>query len=409
MAMSRTRRTTTRRVRVQRRNRLVSYAAAFFVIALFALFTPNRTVRYLAASSVLIVLFSWLYSRLAISFLNVTKEDEVLRGHKLEAIPITLIVENRGLLPLPYVTVRDVIGRLSAQSMGQFLTSLPGGSEERLTYDVVGQKIGEYYIGPVELAGYDPLGLFPWKREFDVRTRIVVYPNVYRIETPNLRGLPSGNLAAVSKIYEDVTQFRSIREYSAGDEMKRINWKVTARMGKLFSTEFQPTLYFPVLILLNLSADDYPMRYRDGLVERACEVAASLVFYYVGIRQEVGLATTGKLGDNSRNPSAEIKSGYGHALGLMEIISCSSLAEGSADYQSVLFGSGPKVPMGTRLLVVGPRPKEAQGNALLGAVRRSIAVEFFQVIASGTADELAVLGDIKTYPVLEYGEKLIHG
>jgi hypothetical protein len=151
------------------------------------------------------------------------------------------------------------------------------------------------------------------------------------------------------------------------------------------------------------------MRYRDQLVERTCEVAASLIYYYVGIRQEVGLVTSGKLGDNGANPGAEIKGGYGHALSLMEIISCSTLSLGSADYQQVLFEKGPTIPMGTRLLVVGPRPKETQASVLLGALRRSIAVEYFQVIASGTADEIASLGDIRVYPVAEYGEKLIHG
>jgi hypothetical protein len=93
----------------------------------------------------------------------------------------------------------------------------------------------------------------------------------------------------------------------------------------------------------------------------------------------------------------------------MEIISCSTLAEGSADYQSALFASGTRIPMGTRLLVVGPRPGEAQAEALRGAVRRSIAVELFQVLSGETADEVAVLGDIRVHPVLEYGENLIDG
>ncbi len=407
--MARPRRAATRRVRLQRRKRLGAVLAFFAALTLFALFTPSRVVRYLAAATATVVALSWLYSRIAVSLLAVRKDEDVLRGHKREAIPITVVVENRGLLPLPYVTVRDVIGQLSSRTMGQFLASLPGGSEQRLTYEVTGQKIGEYFTGPVELAGCDPLGLFPWRREFAVRTRVVVYPTIHRIETANTRGLPSGNIPAASRIYEDVTQFRSIREYTPGDEMKRINWKVTARMGKLFSMEFQPTLYFPVLILLNLSAGDYPIRHRDWLAERACEVAASLVFYYVGIRQEVGLATTGRLGGDGRNPGAEIKGGYGHALGLMEIISCATLAEGSADYQSVLFASGTRIPMGTRLLVVGPKPGEAQVEALRGAVRRSIAVELFQVISGETADEVAVLGDIKVHPVLEYGENLIDG
>lgn len=65
--------------------------------------------------------------------------------------------------------------------------------------------------------------------------------------------------------------------------------------------------------------------------------------------------------------------------------------------------------MGARLLAVGPRPTDAQVEALRGAARRSVAVEVFQVIAGDTADEAAVLGDIRTHPVLEYGELQIDG
>ena len=403
-------RTRTLRERRRLRTRIIGGAIILIIIMAFVLFTPSRLVRYVAAAYLAAVALSYIYSRIAVAFLSAYKETSVVRGHKLERIPVSLFVENRGLLPLAYVTVRDVIGRLSSRTMGQFLISMPAATEEKLTYEVVGQKIGEYFTGPIELSGYDPLGFFPWRKRFDEKTRIVIYPNVYPVETVNTKGLPTGNIRVANKIYEDVTQFRSIREYVAGDEMKRINWKVTARMGKLYSMEFQPTLYFPVLIFLNLSQDDYPMRHREHLVERASEVAASLIFYFVDLKQEVGLITTGRLEGKEEPPVAEVKAGYGHALNLMEIISCAKLSEGSADFQRALFESGIKIPMGTRVMVISPRLKEEQLNVLLGATRKSMSIEYFQIILSGSsADEEMLIGGVKTYPVLDYGEKLING
>ena len=56
----------------------------------------------------------------------------------------------------------------------------------------------------------------------------------------------------------------------------RINWKVTARTGKLHSMAYLSYLRAPVLIVLNLTREDYPARYRYHYLERAATVAASL-------------------------------------------------------------------------------------------------------------------------------------
>jgi uncharacterized protein (DUF58 family) len=377
-------------------------------VGLLVLFVPFRLVRYLVAASTAVVLLSWLYSRVAVAFLSVSRSTVPLRGQKLEPVRVTFCVENRGILPLAYLTVRDVLGLLSSTSKGQFLVSLPAGARETLTYEVVGHKVGDHPIGPVQLSGSDPLGFFRWARTFDARVRLIVYPSVHRIETSNRRGLPAGPLTAPSKIYEDVTQFRSIREYMAGDEMRRINWKVTARMGKLFSLDFQPTLYFPVLVVLNQSLDDYPLRHRDHLMERACEVAASLIVYYVGLKQEVGLASTGE-GASDVLPRAEVRSGYAHALDLMEIISCTRGRAGTADLHHALFSGGASIPAGCRVQVVGPRLTQAQVHALRDVQRRSHSVEHFEVMPNEAATPPALGGQLRRYAVTEYGDRLFHG
>jgi len=48
-----------------------------------------------------------------------------------------------------------------------------------------------------------------------------------------------------------------------------------------------------VLVLLNLCSVDYPLSMRHHLMERAIEVAASLVVYFAGLKQEVGLVAIG--------------------------------------------------------------------------------------------------------------------
>ena len=381
------------------------------LLLLFGLFFPMRVVRYIALTGLGITLLSVIYTRIAVSFIRIYRETDISRSHRQEPFDLDLIVENRGPLPIPYATVKDTIGTLSPVNMEQFLIRLSPWDRQDLTYRVTGHNTGEFHVGPVVISGYDLFGLFPWRRVFRCPGTVIVFPLVYPLELINNQGLPAGNLPVSSKIYEDMTQFRSIREYIPGDEMKRINWKVTARMGKLFSTEFMPTLYFDVLILLNLKADDYPMRYRDHLTEKAREVAASLIFYYVEIKQEVGLITTGTLSESEEDddmPSADIKAGYGHALNLLDILSRARLSKGRADFNKALYQSGVKIPIGTRIQVISPPLTEEQGNILISARRKSYNVEYFQI---ATTTEITqsdrLVGNVKTFAVKDYGDDLI--
>jgi uncharacterized protein (DUF58 family) len=388
--------------------KLIKRLLLILILLLFALFFPLRVVRYIAACTLGIVALSVLYSRISILFLYVFREIDIVRGHRQEPFTMEFFIENRSFFPVPYLTVRDTVGSLTVLDMGQFLIRLSPWDRQKLTYQVTSQRTGEFQIGPVEASGYDPLGLFPWRKTFKSNVRVIVYPRIYSLELINDQGLPAGSLRVNNKIYEDMTQFRSIREYVPGDEMKRINWKVTARMGKLYSTEFLPTLYFPLLIFLNLKADDYPMRHRDHLTEKAREVAASLIFYYVDLKQEVGLVTTGNLTNGDDMPSAETKAGYGHALNLLDIISRCRLSEGRADFNRALFQSGVKLSIGTRIMVISPSLREEQTSVLISAKRKSYDVEYFQIATTTEitlADRLA--GNVKTFAVKDYGDDLI--
>jgi uncharacterized protein (DUF58 family) len=394
---------------------LLTGAAILLLFILFYLFTPSPVIRLISLTPVLIVVLSFAYSMVVRRSLVLYKDDTVLRGHRRERMKVSLFVENRSALPTPTLAVHDSTGGLFSPTFGRFAVDLGPNDLRELTYEVSGHNRGEYTTGPVEVSGSDPIGLFPFRKRFNEHTRVVVYPNTYPLEVIKNRGLPVGSITSENRIYEDVTQFRSIREYIPGDEMKRINWKATARMGKLYSMEFLPTLYFPVLIFLNLSGEDFPLRHRDKLVERACELAVSFVFYFVSLKLEVGLITTGEISnadvaeenDAHYGTAVDVKSGYSHALRLLETISCATLSKGHADVRNALFRSGVSLPVRTRLLVISPKLKREQAEALMSANRSSYHIEYFEIAEGTERKSEHELGDIRSYIVPDYGEELI--
>lgn len=380
------------------------FIAITLVLLFFFLFFPSWLIQSVSLLFLLVLLLSFLYSRLLSYWVVVSRKDVVLRGYRNQKLAIGLVVENRGPLPVHQILVRDLTGPMKADESATYFIRLRRGERRELVYRVESLKRGEFEVGPALLAGSDPLGFFPWKRSLQECTRIIVYPRVHALRFPLNEGLPAGNIRTENPIYEDITRYRAVREYVAGDDTRRINWKVSARMGKLYCLEFLPTLYFPVLVVLNLTTSDYPLKYRMHRMERAIETAASLVSHYIGIRQEVGLATTGELPENPGCQAAPIKRGPAHAVSLMELLA--RIEPGTSDFSALLRSSDLRVPYGTRLLIVSPPLVERQFGSIDDLIRRGYRVELFQT--PRTAGRLAA-GRLRfaCHFIKDYGDDLL--
>jgi uncharacterized protein (DUF58 family) len=393
--------------------RIVGYVLLLLVLLFFFLFSPSR-VRYVSFFLIGSIALTFLYGRLIPLFITAKHIDTIIRGIKLQQMDVKIEIRNRSFVPVSYFTIGDTTGELFAERYN-FLVSLAPFERRVITYQVRGDRRGEYFIGPFKLKGTDPLGLFAWTKRIESHMRAIVYPTIRSVDLANRQGLPAGNININDKMYEDVTQFRSLREYVPGDDMKRINWKASAKTTKLYTMEFDSTLYFPVLIVLNFCFDDFPVRMRNQMIERAAEVAASLAFYYADLKQEIGFVTTGTTGTETAARSTgdllvvQGKSGYEHAQEILELIAKLKTVEGRVDFNSMLFRSGSSIAMGTKVLVVTPRVSEAQARSLIGARRKGLNIQVLQLESSGERrDEDHLRGAIKVIPVKEMGQDTIN-
>ncbi len=83
-------------------------------------------------------------------------------------------------------------------------------------------------------------------------------------------------------------EFEEVREYSPGDDIKSIDWKVSARLGKPFVKRFREERELIVMLLVDLSASG-----RFGTGERtkqeiAAEVAAIMAFNAIRNNDKIG-------------------------------------------------------------------------------------------------------------------------
>ena len=355
--------------------------AVFLLYALVFLLSPLRALRVIALFFFGVHLLTVLPALLVPRALAVIRGDSVLRLNRLQRLTVTLEIRNRWPLPLRSVLVTDRAGGLFPDAPPVFDIALRPRESRVVSWTAEARERGEFTVSPVMLEGPGPLGLRRWSSNVPAPLRVIVYPAVFSLGLEHKRGLPAGNIAVLNRLYEDVSRFRSLREYAPGDELRRINWKVSARLGRLHTTEYLPSLYFPVLVLLNLCSADYPLSMRHHLMERAIEVAASLVVYFAGIKQEVGLAATALIPGQPGFLTVPIRPGNSHGVRILESLALARPCDEQSDFVALLQGpaAGIALRTGTRILAVTPPLSGERRAELRSLARRGWPLEAFYI------------------------------
>lgn len=341
------------------------------------LFIPFYPIQLISFIVLLIFFLSYSYSYHVRYHITVTRSPSYRALFKFENETMGITVENRSFLPIMNLAVSDYSGGLYTGNGEQFFVHLKPKERTTLTYNIKGYRRGEYSIGPIRLQGSDPLGLFGWEEVVPAEGTIIVYPRLYSFHFTIKRGLPTGNVYTPNPIYKDITRYRSVREYLPGDDIRTINWKTSAKMGTLHSMELLSTLYFQVLVMVNVNIEEYPLHHRYHRMERAIDTSASVVMAAVSSGQEVGFLSNGSVGDASGTVSLPIGASIGHATVILNTLArlrpIATTVSCVPDLLSMI-----KIPYGCRIIYIGPPLHEDQIAFLwtFGKANRSIELYY---------------------------------
>ena len=155
----------------------------------------------------------------------------------------------------------DVRNRAATIAPAEIVDTLPSEiviSDARLDgatmeYRVKALERGEYEIGPAYARFIGSLGLAERRFTFPVTQPIRVIPHTPGLGEQRLR---RGALRAAGnrrlRLSGRGDEFESLRSYQAGDDPRHIDWRSTARKGKLLTRSYQPESKQRVLIALDL-------------------------------------------------------------------------------------------------------------------------------------------------------------
>ena len=319
-------------------------AVLCFLVFLFA---PAKIIQCVMLAVVLGIVLSRLYSAVLKRSLAVSRPVTFLRAACGDTPTLSFTVTNNSRLTAFVCYVHDNQGTLSlAGGQNRFLFSLRPHEMRSVSYSVFGTSRGVYRIGPVTLSASDPLGLFPFTMSFQAECKVLMHPAEIRYPITLDSGIPQGSMNIHNICYEDVTMRRSLREYKSGDELKRINWRASAKYGNLFTNEYQNTFDCPVFVFLNLALDDYPLEQRYDKGEKAIKIAAQIVRNAEMLRQKCGFAAYAT--DFPYLPPASNQAGC-----ILDVLALIQMEKGSLTYNPMETLKH-KLPDRTRIFIVGP-------------------------------------------------------
>jgi uncharacterized protein (DUF58 family) len=189
-----------------------------------------------------------------------------------EPARVDLQVANRSHANTPRLKLWEPVGDKGGAPMQ--LAPLRAGESVSAAYRVPTSRRGVLRTGPLRAERTDPLGLCKRVTWLAGAGEVLVVPERVPLAVPGTGS--SGRLGQHlrMKAYGQTgSEFHSQREYAIGDDLRRINWKSSARAGTLIVRETAMEGIQRCVVVLDTAAAVYD---EDGF-ERAVTAAASVV------------------------------------------------------------------------------------------------------------------------------------
>jgi uncharacterized protein (DUF58 family) len=171
---------------------------------------------------------------------------------------------------------------------------LAAGEEQEAPFTVTASRWGTHLVEGVRLRSGDPLRFVVYEGRRSERLAVRVYPrpDVLRALLRPLRTqVFAGNQVAREK--GDGIEFADLRPFVAGDRVRRINWRASARRGELWVNDLHPERNADVVLLLDSFAE--ARNADESTLDRAVRAAFALAAKHLEERDRVGLVSFGGL------------------------------------------------------------------------------------------------------------------
>ena len=351
---------------------------------------------------------AWAWQRHVLDRVSYRRLFRYRRAFPGERLPLTLIIENLKLTPVPWLRALDpwpravgpvdesILAPSSAQDEGVLTNvfSLKWFERVRRSYELLCRRRGIYKVGPAQLSSGDLFGLYEAELSPVRADLIVVYPEIKPLADLGFPAEdPFGDRPSRRRMFEDPARVMGVRDYAPTDSIRRIHWTATARIGALQVKEYEPTTARNLVVCLNVATfEQHWLGVDSTLLEALVGLSASIIYAAAADGYSVGLYSNGCLA-HADQPFRLQPSRSPDQLGelLQALAGVTPFVTGA--YERFLLEAAPRIPFGSLLVLVTAIIKPELPESLLYLRRRGRRV----VLVALTADSPPPVPDILIY------------
>jgi hypothetical protein len=260
--------------------------ACFFYTWFYAGFL-SYTMLYLVALLPVVSLLALLVNLFTFRISETLNERIFVKG---ENAMYQLILANESPLPIPYVAISMYLeGQILCRDMKSLHLSLHPFAKKTYEYGMPLPYRGRYSVGVDSIVFRDFLGLFFLRHRPLERKSILVKP---RVRLQAHRRVPAamvseGNeLAGLFEPGND--ELVDIRQYVPGDSLRKVHWKLTAKVGTPMVRDMRNELDNDILLVLDVTAapeqTGRTLLLEDGLIEECVSQTQYLLAQSLPVR-----------------------------------------------------------------------------------------------------------------------------
>jgi uncharacterized protein (DUF58 family) len=207
---------------------------------------------------------------------------------------VRLALRNDGRMPTGALRIEEQVPYALGGRPRFVLEGIEHGWRGSVDYPVRAETRGRYELGPMTVRVGDPFGLVELTRAFRTTTPLVVTPRTVPLAPIPLTGSLTGSgdqrpRAFAGGSAEDVT----VREYRRGDDLRRVHWRSSARVGELMVRREEQPWQTRATLFLDNRAGAHRGQGEASSLEAAVSVAASVAVHLTARGYTVRLVTAG--------------------------------------------------------------------------------------------------------------------
>ncbi|MGV8984032.1 DUF58 domain-containing protein [Clostridium sp.] len=262
---------------------------------------------------------------------------------------ITIIVENSGIIPTPYIYVKSkILGSLIEGYCGDFIF-IGIDKSKWIVNKIFFKKRGIYDFGDIYLEVSDLFCIFKSIKNIHKKLDIKVYPKIYDLSNIKLCGQDSyENLINSKSGIDDFTLIKDIRKYNIGDNLKKVHWKLSAKHGELYVKNFDAISGKECNLFMNMHIDNLQNELNELneiIEEEMVDFSLSLTKYMMNNRIKTTLFINAK---EQKEMHVECKEDF---LGVMELF-LKTKSDGTLEFTSFIKSSLKHIAKGNWIGIV---------------------------------------------------------